>query len=177
MAEPGAQASRGRSARVGRALERIAAGAFMGSGIALGLIGFCYCYEVASRYFFNAPTEWAHDAATYLMCLMVYLAIPQITATGGHIAITFILEYVGQRWHRIITTANQLLSGLVCGLAGYISLTQNLKQFESGIQTLGTIPVPKWWISVFITFGLFLSGLLFLWQAIHEPEQEKEAAQ
>lgn len=169
-------AIRGKWILVERCLERVAGAAFWGSGVSLGLIVFCYCYEVAMRYFFVAPTEWAHDTATYLMCLMIFLAIPEVTRTGGHIAITIVLEYLGEKWRGLVTKASLFLSALVCGLAGYISLTQNLKQFERGIQTLGTIPIPKWWISSFITFGLLLSGLLFLAQSLKRQNKNGEGA-
>lgn len=176
MGKDGQPRSGGGLGSAGRLLERLARFSSLGSGIALGLIVFCYCYEVASRYFFIAPTEWAHDSATYLMCVMIYLAVPEITRTGGHIAITFVLEYLGQRRREQVTRITQLLSGLVCLLAGYISLTQNLKQFQSGIQTLGTIPIPKWWVSSFITLGLVLTGLLFLWLAVVGSWARKEAS-
>lgn len=158
-------------------LDRVIGASFLGSGLALGLIAFCYCYEVVLRYFFNAPTEWAHDTATYLMCVMIFLALPEVTRTGGHIAITFVLEYLGERWRSLVNRISFFLSGLVCGLASLLSLTQNLKQFENGIQTLGTIPIPKWWVSSFITFGLFFSALLFLGQSFkhHRPEEETDS--
>ena len=149
---------------------------FAASGISLGMIVVCYCYEVAARYFFNSPTEWAHDTASYLLCAMIFLAIPEITRTSGHIAITILLDFLGHGWRNLVDRLTQLVSFAACGLACYISLTQNIKQFERGIQTLGTIPVPKWWISGFISIGLGLSALLFLLQACRKSDGGREAA-
>ncbi len=45
----------------------------------LGIIVCSYCYEVVSRYFFNAPTIWAGPLVAYMLCALVFLAAPDIT--------------------------------------------------------------------------------------------------
>ena len=45
----------------------------------LGVIVCSYCYEVVSRYFFNAPTIWAGPLVAYMLCALVFLAAPDIT--------------------------------------------------------------------------------------------------
>jgi hypothetical protein len=33
-----------------------------------------------------------------------------------------------------------------------------------GVETITAVPIPKWWVSVFIPYGLLNSGLYFLRQ-------------
>ena len=44
----------------------------------------------------------------------------------------------------------------------WITANATLDQFNLGIDTISTYPVPKWWVSIFIPYGMFSSGLYFL---------------
>lgn len=129
---------------------------------ALAGIVVAFCWEVAARYFFTAPTEWAHDTVTYLLAVVVFLGLPELTRQRGNIAITFLVEMLGDSGQRRAARLASATGALVCLAAGWMSWTQTAKQFERGIVTLGTIPIPKWWISAVITWGLLLAALHFL---------------
>ena len=62
------------------------AGAF-----ALAVIVFAYCFEVMSRYIFNAPTTWASELVSYAFCISVFLLLPHLTQTRGHVAVTIVM--------------------------------------------------------------------------------------
>src|SRR6516165_1547688 len=53
----------------------------------LALISVAYCYEVISRYFFNAPTIWASPLVSYALCLTIFLALPDLARRGLQISI------------------------------------------------------------------------------------------
>lgn len=118
--------------------------------------------EVGLRYFLNAPTHWIYDTVNYLFCAIIFLAVPELTRTKGHIAITLILESLGPVSSRRLQTTIYFIAAIVCGLASYMAGIEASKQFSRGILTLGTFAVPKWWISVFIVYGLALSSVQFL---------------
>ena len=134
------------------------------SGAALGIIVFCYCFEVAARYFFNSPTIWAHDIATSLLCVVIFFAAPEITKSSGHISISFLQEAISKKSKIIIVKVIQLISFAACSIGCIVNFTQNIHQFRNGIKTMGTIIMPKWWISIFITLGLAVTALIFLQQ-------------
>ena len=56
------------------------------------LIAGSYCYEVAARYFFNSPTDWANALVAYLLCAVIFLAMPEQTRRRAHIAITILVD-------------------------------------------------------------------------------------
>lgn len=135
---------------------------YLGGVAALALITVCYVYEVAARYFFNAPTTWASDLVGYSLCAGVFLMLPHVTATRGHVAVTLVIDAVPVRAARVMHAVINLLGFAFCLFAAWISFDENLRQIARGVLTLGNDPIPKWWVSVFITFGLLAASLHFL---------------
>lgn len=121
-----------------------------------------YLYEVGARYFFNAPTSWAADAVSYVLAASVFLAMPKVTAEGGHVAVSFLVETISQRKARILTTVLYAVAALICVLIAWVCATENVRQFQMGTMTMAVHPIPKWWISALITFGFAGSAWHFL---------------
>jgi len=46
--------------------------------------------EVAGRYFFNQPTDWAVDLNCFLLVIMVYLGAAYTTSIDGHVRADFL---------------------------------------------------------------------------------------
>lgn len=125
-----------------------------------------YCYEVAARFFFNAPTEWANDAVTYLLAGAIFLAAPDVARTGGHIAIALLVERIGQARRAIVIRVLAMTSAAATLAATWIVGSEAVRQFEQDIFTLGVHPIPKGLISGTLAFGLFLTALQFLRHAL-----------
>lgn len=118
-----------------------------------------YVYEVVTRYVFGSPTAWASDFVSYALCATVFLALPRVTRDKGHVAVTILVDIVPARIADVAHVAVSLL-GFVCLMfAAWISLQENIRQFTKGIETLAILPIPQWWVSSFITFGLAFSAL------------------
>lgn len=47
-------------------------------------------------------------------------------------------------------------------LATWISANETLRQFNQGITTISAYPIPKWWVSIFIPYGMLSAALYFL---------------
>lgn len=54
--------------------DRVTIAGFRAAAALLGLIAVSFCYEVALRYLFNAPTSWANALVSYLLCAAIFLA-------------------------------------------------------------------------------------------------------
>ncbi len=121
-----------------------------------------YVYEVVTRYFFNSPTAWVSDFVSYTLAASVFLALPKVTKDKGHVAVTIIVDMLSERFAAKIHTVVSLIGFLCLSFAAYISLQENIRQFSKNIETLAIIPIPQWWVSGFITFGLLLSALYML---------------
>jgi TRAP-type C4-dicarboxylate transport system permease small subunit len=130
---------------------------------ALGLIamGGLYCLEVVFRYFLNAPTRWSLEVITFLMLAMTFLAIPHAVRAGMHIAVTLLADLYPGQARRLALVLNCF--GLVlCAFIAYVSLEENVRQYFGAVETIGNVVIPKWWLSVFISYGFGNSALWYL---------------
>jgi C4-dicarboxylate transporter DctQ subunit len=143
-------------------IDRISALGVWGAMLGLAGIIAAYLIEITSRYFLNDPTGWANDLVSYLLAISVFLAMPRVTAEGGHVAITFLITNLPERPARLLAIVLALLAGIVCLSVAVISGLETYRQFQQGLVTMARYPIPKWWISIFITFGFLGSGWYFL---------------
>ncbi len=127
---------------------------------ALGLagMGFLYCMEVVARYILNSPTRWSLEVVTYLMLTMMFLALPHAVRGGMHIAVTLVADLYPARAKRVAFALNSIGLAL-CSFIAYVSLGENLAQYQGSIETIGNLVFPKWWLSAFITYGFGRSAL------------------
>lgn len=136
------------------------------AAIGLASIVGSYVFEVVSRYLFRAPTAWANDFVGYALCATVFLALPRVTKERTHVAVTILVENLPKPITGTIHVGIHLAGFLCLMFAAWVSLHQNIRQFTRGIETLAIVPIPLWWVSSFITFGLTLSAFHML---LHVP--------
>lgn len=130
--------------------------------LCLGIIVFSYSYEVIARYFFNAPTWWADEAVSYSLSIGCFLVMPYVTQQKGHVAVTFLVDRLAPRPQRAAYWVINLICFLICAAAFWISLDENIRQVVSDVYLMKVKPIPKYYISVFITYGFGMSALHFL---------------
>ena len=130
--------------------------------LCLGIIVFAYCFEVVSRYFFNAPTWWADEAVSYSLSIGCFTMMPHVTRMKGHVAVTLIVDLLSPARARPIYWFIYLLGFIACGVAAWISLDENIRQVVKDVQLMKVKPLPKIWISAWITYGFASSALYFL---------------
>ena len=126
------------------------------------LIAGAYAFEVVARYFFNSPTEWANAIVSYLLCAVIFLALPEQTRRRAHITITILMDRAGAAMRQIWIVLLALVSGGTCLAVFWITVGESWSQYTNGILTVGVYEIPKWWTSVVIAYGLLSSGLYFL---------------
>ena len=131
------------------------------SGVGLALMGALYCMEVVLRYFFNRPTSWSLESITFLLLIVTFLAVPHAVRAGMHIAVTLLADLYPRHNKRILFFCN-LVGLLLCGFLAYVCLLANLAQIRGSIETSGNITIPKWWLSVFVTYGFVNSALWYV---------------
>ncbi len=146
-------------ARVHDGLTRIG---FHLSKLCLGIIVFAYCYEVFARYFFGAPTWWSSEAVQYSLCIGCFLMMPCVTKEKGHVAVTVLLEMLDARKARTFYWFIYLVAFLACVAATWISVDENIRQIVKDVHLMKVKPIPKIYISAWITYGFASSALYFL---------------
>ena len=125
--------------------EKAVAGGLAGlSALLLASIVVLFVMEIFLRYAMGAPTKWSNDTVSFIMPIMIFLALPEVARRGQHIAITFLLDALGRRatafWSRFLAATSGAVS---LGVFWIITIT-TVKQFNGGILTNTVIQVPKW---------------------------------
>jgi TRAP-type C4-dicarboxylate transport system permease small subunit len=132
------------------------------AGVGLIFIVSAYVYEVVTRYVFDSPTAWVSDFVSYALGVTVFLALPKVTRDKGHVAVTVLVDALPSRMADGIYLVLSSLGFASLAFASWISLQENIRQYQKGIETLAIVAIPQWWVSGFITFGLLLSSLYVL---------------
>ena len=61
------------------------------------------------------------------------------------------------------------LAVAACLAATWITGTETWRQYAQGVWTLSALPIPKWWVSILIPYGMLSSALHFLRQLGRPP--------
>jgi TRAP-type C4-dicarboxylate transport system permease small subunit len=145
-----------------------------GLGVHLAMVGLAvvvgaYVLEVVLRYGFNSPTRWSADLVSYLLLFITFMAMPQVTASGGHVAVTALLERMSPSRQRAAARVIAAGGVIACLLLTWISLQETMRQVSGNVQMMSANPIPKAWVSIWIVYGLGSSALHFLRTAIWPP--------
>ena len=142
--------------------DTLTSASFMAAAAVLAAIAVSFCYEVAARYLFSAPTSWANAFVSYLLCAAIFLAVPELTRLRAHVAINLLLDRLSPQPAVLLNLLIRAAGAAACLLATWISGNATLDQFNAGIDTISAYPIPKWWVSIFIPYGMLSAGLYFL---------------
>jgi len=147
---------------------------FMLAACVLAIISAAYFYEVVSRYFFNAPTIWASPLVSYSLCLTIFLALPDLARRGLHISIDLHESLASPALVEKMKRTTNLVAGIFCLVAAWITAEQAWSEFVGGVVTNSYVPIPKWWLFIFIPYGLLSGGIYFLRQTFGEIPHTSE---
>jgi TRAP-type C4-dicarboxylate transport system permease small subunit len=135
---------------------------FVVACVLLGVIFIEYCAEVVLRYLLNAPTSWGLELISYSQLISAFLVMPLLTKTGGHIAITMLVEQLPPRAAGLLSWLLYFVAFLICALGAWITWDETHRQFVQDVQLMKVHPIPQWWISIFVGYGFAMSALHFL---------------
>jgi C4-dicarboxylate transporter, DctQ subunit len=157
------QSARALLAPLLRAHDAVTTFGFELSKVCLVVIVFSFSYEVVARYFFASPVWWANEVVSYALCIGVFLAMPEVTRRNGHVAVTVLLDALPRHYRAVLLGCIQFIGFLACLAVAWMSLNQNISQFQRETMIIAAIqPIPKVYISAWITFGFFSSALYLL---------------
>jgi TRAP-type C4-dicarboxylate transport system permease small subunit len=142
--------------------DRLTAAGFALAAALVGVLAATFCYEVAVRYFFSAPTAWTYDVGCYLLAAVIFLAMPEMTRRGAHIHVGLIFDYLTPGRARMLRRLIGVLAVAACLTAAWFTGSETWRQFTEGVWTLSALPIPKWWVSILFPYGMLSSALHFL---------------
>ncbi|GAB5467709.1 MAG: hypothetical protein Kilf2KO_07390 [Rhodospirillales bacterium] len=125
----------------------------------VAIIGF----EVVARYFFGAPTIWAHESVIALSALGFIFGGVYALQRGAHVRIFVVVQLLPKRWQRRIEIFNQFVICaylLVFIYACWILAERAIMQWETSASAWNQ-PTP-----VLIKTALVVGGVAILIQAL-----------
>jgi TRAP-type C4-dicarboxylate transport system permease small subunit len=151
--------------------DRLTKAGFALAAVLVGLIAAAFCYEVVVRYFLGAPTAWTYDVGCYFLAAVIFLSVPEMTRRNAHIHVNLLSERLAPRQARILGFAIGVLATAACLTAAWITGSETWRQYVQDVSTISALPIPKWWVSIFIPYGFSSSALYFLRHLGHDTGQ------
>jgi C4-dicarboxylate transporter DctQ subunit len=162
---------------LGRGHDALSRGGFVIAALLIAIMAAAYCYEIIARYFFNAPTIWASPLVSYALCASIFLALPELTRQGAHVAIDLHDRMVSPRVGAILLIAMRLVASIASFFGAWITGAQCWSEYNFDVWTNSYLPIPKWWLFIMIAYGFFSAGVYFLRQTFGEvPQPAQEPA-
>ena len=127
----------------------------------LVVIVLSYCFEVVSRYFFSSPTTWVSSLVSYLLCYVVFLAMPELARQRIHIFISIVLDSLSPGKASFLQYLAHGIAAFACFGAAFFCFEATWTQYVREIATINEWPLPKWLISIVIPYGFFSTGLYY----------------
>lgn len=141
---------------------KIARYSFYLAGFLIFVIAVIVSYDVAMRYFFLKPTDWATDFSRYFLTYSVFLSAAWIYKLGGHVRITFLLKYLSDNICLIIEIVHSIIGFIVFSILTYVGIIVTLDNYVRNILIIRPTIVPKFLITIIIPFGSLLFAIFCL---------------
>lgn len=139
--------------------------------VVVGLMMITITYDVAARYLFAAPTDWAYPLNSTGVLVATMLAVPHLYATGHHISMDLLYRAMPARARRaadVVTTVATAFLGLVLAVSSFRSMAV---AYAGGLTGAGTFNIPLWVPDAVLT----VSGVFLVLVAVLFPAEPPEA--
>jgi tripartite ATP-independent transporter DctM subunit len=145
-----------------RAIDRISAFAGFIASVALAVMTIVVCYEVISRYIFNAPTTWVTEVSTYLFVAVVFLGLAEAQRANAHIQVEILVDRLGREQRMFIELVGLWLGVLFATIAAWHCARFTFLEYLHDARDWGLLGTPQWLPQVPLTigYGLFVAALL-----------------
>ena len=100
---------------LGRAIS--GGGVIFAAGIVLAML--ILIQEVVLRYFFNAPTNWAHETTIFLCGVAFIYGGLYCTARDSHIRVVLVYDALPPRWRKVFDVAISLVCAAASAMFTY----------------------------------------------------------
>lgn len=135
-----------------------------------------YTAEVVARYVFNAPLNWSGDVSSYLLLCCVFLALPEVTRSRQHVAVSFIEDRIrSEHTRRGYARVLAWLTGIALVAMVLFLGMEGLRQYEAHILTSQATQIPKWMLTFVASLGLASAALHLFLPGLNDVASEVDA--
>jgi len=137
--------------------------------------------DVIGRYLLSAPLRGAYELTEYLLALMVFTVLPQVTQRREHVTTGLFEKAFQGRLRRIKAALIDLLSAGVCAYLAYAMYGAWLASARLG-EASPMLGMPKPPLLAVITAMCATAALILLWLAVQDlrasrPDEARRAAE
>ena len=129
------------------------------SALALLAMVFFVCFEVVSRYAFNAPTVWVSEYSTYLLLGVAFVGLAYTQKQDSHIQVEFLLGYLNEPLRQKLNLFTLWLGLFFVVFATWQMISFNYQEYVNGTRSWGLLATPQWLPEVCVSVGYGLFGL------------------
>lgn len=135
--------------------------------ISVLLMALLLCYDVAMRYFFNAPKSWAIEIAQYLMLATLFLPLAYVQKQQRHIRVELLVSRMAPRWKAILESFFlPLLMLSVNGILFWQVYRLAAKLYVRGTVSATSLRFPLFPLSLILLVAFGMSILIIFFQLI-----------
>ncbi len=145
-----------------RGIDSISALSGFVAALALAAMTAIVCYEVGSRYLFNAPTTWVTEIGTYLFVALVFLGLAVAQRENAHIQVEVLVDRLGKPQRNFIELIGLWLGLLFVVVSAWHTARFTFLEYVHDSRDWGLLSTPQWIPQLPITVGylLFAAALL-----------------
>jgi TRAP-type C4-dicarboxylate transport system permease small subunit len=126
------------------------------ASVLIFFIMFIVCYEVISRYFFNAPTTWVVEIASIILLFTPFLVGGWVLRKDGHVKMDLVLEQFSKKNQALINTTTSMVAALVCLILVAYGTKLAWDFYKTNYYTNTFLRLPQGPILSIIPFGFLL---------------------
>jgi C4-dicarboxylate transporter DctQ subunit len=125
-------------------VERCNVGLGTVSGLGVLVMGLILAYEVVCRYFFNSPTIWAQETATYLYMWTMLAAASYTLQMGKHVHIDLVIERLPTRVRLLTEAVTSVIGVVFCMIVSIQAYEMIAATARFGKVSATPLRVPLW---------------------------------
>ncbi|MDF0749572.1 TRAP transporter large permease subunit [Marinobacter sp. 71-i] len=120
------------------------------------------CFEVISRYFFNSPTSWSIEIATYIFVAIAFLGLSVAQRSGSHVQVEILVSRLDGPRRTQVELSACWISLFFVGVAAWQMAKFNYREYVNGTRDWGLLATPQWIPELAVSLGLILFAVSIL---------------
>ena len=126
--------------------------------------------QIILRNVFSSGLVWADPLLKIMVLWLGMFGALYATRKRRHIKIDILKHYLKPKLKRLTSQFVYFVSGIICLLSSYFSLTFLILEFEEGNNAF--MQVPAWLVESIIPVAFFIMGLRFIYFSIKPGDME-----
>ena len=157
-----------------RFLEPVCRASSILAAACVGITAFVFVAEIIGRYGFSSPLNWSGDMGRYLLCIAVFLALPDISRSRRHVSVSVVVDFLPAGARKAHIRLIEIITALVLVAMAWFASGVAVDQFDQGVLTPLANQIPRWWLTSVMCFGLGLSAVMLSLPAPEDDNPEVE---